>query len=262
MSTNRMIPSYALLVSAVVTLLTYSPVQVQAVRILPDAERIAANQILASIKETDNHGDSHPEHRRLAVPFPASPDDHLVTNLPLLAEGTLPTKHWAGLLPASPNNDKYLFYWLFAPDTSQHEDVQEREIPLVIWLNGGPGCSSMDGLFLENGPLRFEKAESDGSFKLVAAQHSWHKTPAYMLYIDQPVGTGLSFTTSRYVLYTHVVQELPIQIEVLCALLLLTRDICQKISPKRQGKPPNSVQSMARFTVFLIETFLISYSRR
>jgi carboxypeptidase D len=55
----------------------------------------------------------------------------------------------------------------------------------------------MDGLFLENGPLRFEQTESDGNFKLVAAQHSWHKTPAYMLYIDQPVGTGLSFTTSR-----------------------------------------------------------------
>jgi carboxypeptidase D len=32
---------------------------------------------------------------------------------------------------------------------------------------------------------------------LVAAKHSWHKAPAYTLYIDQPVGTGLSFTTGK-----------------------------------------------------------------
>lgn len=52
------------------------------------------------------------------------------------------------------------------------------------------------GLFLENGPLRFETDENMNIY-LTSNPHSWHKSPAYTLYIDQPVGTGLSFTTSR-----------------------------------------------------------------
>ncbi|CAB9507783.1 Pheromone-processing carboxypeptidase KEX1 [Seminavis robusta] len=176
---------------------------VDAIRVLPSAERSAADEVVSSIlleEPPELPVSSADRHRKLSstveVPFPATPEDHEIKSLPLLAEGTLTTKHWAGLLPASAEKDKYFFYWLFAPDTSQHAELKDGAIPLVIWLNGGPGCSSMDGLFLENGPLRFEKDES-GSYKLVAAQHSWHKTPAYMLYIDQPVGTGLSFTTSK-----------------------------------------------------------------
>ena len=41
-----------------------------------------------------------------------------------------------------------LFYWLF---TSEKEDA---DTPLVIWLNGGPGASSLTGALLENGPIR------------------------------------------------------------------------------------------------------------
>jgi len=101
---------------------------------------------------------------------------------------------WSGLLPANDKGDKYLFYWLFAPDTATYTGA-EGDIPLLIWLNGGPGCSSMDGLFLENGPLEL-KAQG-GSWKLTGRAASWHKAPAYVVYLDQPVGTGLSFTTSN-----------------------------------------------------------------
>ena len=168
-----------------------------AVRVLPIPERSAANAVISSVLKDDYNANSGRRLSSVNVPFPSSPDDHEVKSLPLLSEGALTTRHWAGLLPASANGDKYLFYWLFAPDVSQQQGLQETDIPLVIWLNGGPGCSSMDGLFLENGPLRFEQREDSGNYQLVAAQHSWHKTPAYMLYVDQPVGTGLSFTTAR-----------------------------------------------------------------
>lgn len=37
-----------------------------------------------------------------------------------------------------------MFYWMFRHDEKK---------PLVLWMNGGPGYSSIGGMFLENGPL-------------------------------------------------------------------------------------------------------------
>ena len=130
------------------------------------------------------------------VEVPKSPDDHLVESLPLLDMTTFTTKQWAGHLPASSNGDKYFFYWLFAPDLSG-STMSEADAPIIIWLNGGPACSSMDGLFIENGPFSFEVDSKTGKYHLVPNEYSWHKSPAYTIYIDQPVGTGLSFTTSK-----------------------------------------------------------------
>jgi hypothetical protein len=79
----------------------------------------------------------------VGVPIPTSPEDHLVTSLPYLKNDAFPTKHYAGLLPANSKKTKYFFYWLFEPDSSI--DKQD-DIPLLLWMNGGPGCSSMDGM--------------------------------------------------------------------------------------------------------------------
>jgi len=136
------------------------------------------------IDDREENANFSPPHRAL------SPEDHLVTGLPLLDGDALKTKQYAGHLPASQKDDKYLFYWLFAPPEKHMEDA-----PLLIWLNGGPGCSSMDGLFLENGPLRLVYENSEWTMKI--NPHSWHNAPAWVLYIDQPVGTGLSFTKSK-----------------------------------------------------------------
>ena len=141
-----------------------------------------------------NYPGDNGQRRQVEVPVPTDPEDHRVVNLPL-DDGSLKTPHYAGLLPASSKNDKYLFYWLFYPDMTKYHG-KEEDIPLLVWLNGGPGCSSMDGLFIEHGPLELV-LDKNNHWKITSRDKSWHKSPAYVVYIDQPVGTGISFTTSN-----------------------------------------------------------------
>jgi hypothetical protein len=67
----------------------------------------------------------------------------------------------------------------------------------VIWLNGGPGCSSEDGALMEIGPYRVGD-ESKGP-KLKFNDGSWDEF-ANIMFVDNPVGTGFSFVdTDSYV---------------------------------------------------------------
>lgn len=60
--------------------------------------------------------------------------------------------------------------------------------PVVLWLSGGPGCSSLIGLFLELGPGSIDK-----NLRVVSNPHSWNSN-ASVLFLDQPVNTGLSYS--------------------------------------------------------------------
>ncbi|KDQ64208.1 hypothetical protein JAAARDRAFT_166238 [Jaapia argillacea MUCL 33604] len=65
---------------------------------------------------------------------------------------------------------------------------------VVFWFNGGPGCSSFDGLMMEVGPWRI-----DGKGGLKVVEGGWEEY-THMVFIDQPAGTGFSYTsTDRYV---------------------------------------------------------------
>ncbi|KAL9013125.1 MAG: hypothetical protein Q9173_002168 [Seirophora scorigena] len=88
---------------------------------------------------------------------------------------------WAGQIPIPGPSDDQLFFWLFQAES------QDASQNLIIWLNGGPGCSSMTGLMYENGPLKFMAQSATPSPNL----DSWTKL-ANVLYVDQPVGTGFS----------------------------------------------------------------------
>eukprot|EP01022_Parablepharisma_sp_SALTPOND_P007138 TRINITY_DN128_c0_g1_i3.p1 TRINITY_DN128_c0_g1~~TRINITY_DN128_c0_g1_i3.p1 ORF type:complete len:363 (+),score=12.02 TRINITY_DN128_c0_g1_i3:140-1228(+) len=79
-----------------------------------------------------------------------------------------------------------LFYLLIR--ASNHNDTA----PLIIWLNGGPGCSSMLGLFEEMGPYVIDK----DTFEFHDNPHAWNKF-SNMLYVDQPVGVGFGTLTSN-----------------------------------------------------------------
>lgn len=63
-----------------------------------------------------------------------------------------------------------------------------KNAPLVLWLQGGPGASSLFGLFMENGPFSVIQNKT-----LRTRQYSWNLNHN-VIYIDNPVGTGYSFT--------------------------------------------------------------------
>ena len=65
--------------------------------------------------------------------------------------------------------------------------VDAEHAPLIVWFNGGPGCSSLANMLQEHGPYVFKGLDS----KFTKNEHSWNKE-ANVLYIEQPAGVGYS----------------------------------------------------------------------
>ena len=74
------------------------------------------------------------------------------------------------------------FFWYF------ESRKDPANAPLSVWMNGGPGSSSMIGLLQENGPC----SVNDDSNSTTLNPWSWNNE-VNMLYIDQPVQTGFSW---------------------------------------------------------------------
>ncbi|KAI3734781.1 hypothetical protein L6452_14260 [Arctium lappa] len=98
---------------------------------------------------------------------------------------------YSGYITVDKKQGRALFYWLVeVPITNGPASSK----PLVLWLNGGPGCSSIAyGAFEEVGPFR---VGPDGK-TLSISPYAWNKE-ANILFIDSPAGVGFSYTNTSF----------------------------------------------------------------
>ena len=120
---------------------------------------------------------------------------------------------YAGYVELPPSQGRkytsHTFFWLVAhPDllipsrrnlivpTRRFFEARRNpeKAPLILWLNGGPGATSMQGALRENGPC-FIKDDSNSTY---LNPWSWNKE-ANVLYVDQPLHTGFSYSALRNV---------------------------------------------------------------
>ncbi|GFZ17325.1 serine carboxypeptidase-like 45 [Actinidia rufa] len=122
----------------------------------------------------------------LVVESSLSPNDKIAW---LPGQPLVGFQQFSGYVSVDDKKQKSLFYYFV------EAEIDPASKPLVLWLNGGPGCSSLGvGAFSENGPFR-----PNGQV-LVRNEYSWNRE-ANMLYLETPVGVGFSYSTdtSSYV---------------------------------------------------------------
>ena len=91
-------------------------------------------------------------------------------------------KQYTGYLDVE-DEDKHFFYWFFESRNDPKND------PVILWLNGGPGCSSLTGLFFELGP-----SSINANLKPEFNPYSWNNN-ASVIFLDQPVNVGFSYSS-------------------------------------------------------------------
>ncbi|XP_077218187.1 serine carboxypeptidase-like 33 isoform X4 [Tasmannia lanceolata] len=115
--------------------------------------------------------------------YPSSQESDRVINLPGQPSNP-PLSQFSGYINVNQERGRNLFYWFFEAQTNPIKK------PLLLWLNGGPGCSSIGyGAAAELGPLRVKK---DG-VGLDYNKYAWN-TEANLLFVESPVGVGFSYT--------------------------------------------------------------------
>nr|ALO61072.1 serine carboxypeptitase-like protein 49 [Dionaea muscipula] len=90
--------------------------------------------------------------------------------------------HHAGYFSLNDTYDARMFYFFF------ENRKNNTGAPVVVWLTGGPGCSSELAVFYENGPFKI-----NNDMTLVWNDYGWDQS-ANMIFVDSPTGTGFSYS--------------------------------------------------------------------
>lgn len=97
---------------------------------------------------------------------------------------------YSGYLHPAP--DTHMHYFFFPQNGSTYSSS-----PLLLWFNGGPGCSSLLGALYEHGPFIF----ADAFAIFIKNKFSWN-TNANVLYIESPAQVGFSYMDTAYPTWT------------------------------------------------------------
>lgn len=89
---------------------------------------------------------------------------------------------YSGYFTVNKRYNSNMFFWFF-PAINNNDTA-----PVVLWLQGGPGATSLFGLFNENGPFSVKNVHG-----LKLRRYTWI-TSHSVIYIDNPVGTGFSYS--------------------------------------------------------------------
>lgn len=149
-----------------------------------------------------------------------APHEDLIASLP--STNFFPGfKQYSGYLKASKGNRLH-YWWDFFGKWKKNKyknfrftesQLNPAKDPLIVWLNGGPGCSSLVGLLQENGPFRVV----DGGDRVVENVYAWNKVlprfdenkciylfkniyfpqVANVIFLESPVGVGFSYSTDN-----------------------------------------------------------------
>ncbi|KAH7655146.1 Peptidase S10 serine carboxypeptidase protein [Dioscorea alata] len=93
---------------------------------------------------------------------------------------------FSGYITVNKENGRALFYWFFEAQTLPSKR------PLLLWLNGGPGCSSVGyGAAVELGPLKVKRNGTGLEYN----KYAWNKE-ANLLFLESPIGVGFSYTNT------------------------------------------------------------------
>ncbi|RVW70145.1 Serine carboxypeptidase-like 3 [Vitis vinifera] len=156
----------------------------------------------------------------------AAPKGSLITHLPGF-NGIFPSKHYSGYVDIGGEPAKNLFYYFVVSERNPAKD------PLVLWLNGGPGCSSFDGFVYEHGPFNFEAGKTPISLPTLHLNpYSWSKVSS-MIYLDSPTGVGFFLLEKHMAIQNwRLVQRIPgiHHQSILCVWRVLCWSLCATLS--------------------------------
>ncbi len=93
-------------------------------------------------------------------------------------------RQYSGYLNAT--EGRHLFYWFFESQKNPSEDA------VVLWLNGGPGSSSLEALFTQTEPFRV----LPNGRRVTYDEYSWNSV-SNVLYVDSPAGVGFSYSENN-----------------------------------------------------------------